>query len=149
MWTGDEEDCQEAWSAVLKGSVFPCAVVLGWGRGIFHRPGLLQVLLTLSDAFAWGKVAAPACPAGRTGAFSEQLFMLDQAGFCCQSLCPVPWQGPPGGQHFLLISCILGSSGHVYSLEGGIGSLSPPVPCPAAVGCVHGGRVGVWGWLCI
>lgn len=128
-----------------KGSVFPCAVVLGWGSGIFHRPGLLQVPLALPDAFAWGKAAAPASPAGRTGAFSEQLLMLEQAGLCCQTPCPAPREDPLAGQHFLLISCILGSSGRVYSLEGGISSSSPPIPCPAAGGSVHGGRVGVLG----
>lgn len=149
MQTGDEEDWQEAWSAVWKGSVFPCAVVLGWERGIFHRPGLLQVLLALPAAFAWGKAAPPAHPEGRTGAISEQLFMLDQAGLCCQSPCPAPRQGPLRGQHFLLISCILGSCGHVCSLEGEVSSQSPLIPCPVAGSCVHGGRVGAWDWLYI
>ena len=63
------------------------SLVLGWGRGIFHRRGLLQVLLALP--FAWEKAAAPACPAGRTEAFSERLFILD-LGLCCKSPCPAP-----------------------------------------------------------
>lgn len=114
--------------------------MLGWGRGIFHCLGLLA----LPDAFVWGKVAAPACPAGRTGTFSKQLFMLDQAGLCCQSPCPAPRQGPLGGQHFLLISCILGSSRHVCSLEGGESALRvlrSPVLLLGSV-CMEGG----WGF---
>lgn len=40
-------------------------------------------------------------------------------------------QGPLKRQHFLLISCILGSSGHICSLEEGIRSQSfdPPFCC--------------------
>lgn len=68
-WSRHEEDCQEASSAVAKG--YPNAVVLGWGRGICHRPGLCQVLFALPNGLCQGRVVAPACPAGRTGAFSE------------------------------------------------------------------------------
>lgn len=103
MQTGDE-DHQEARSTVLKDSVSPHAVVLGWGRGIFHCAGLLQVLIAIPGAFAWGTVAGPASPAGRTGAFSKQSLMLDQAGLSCQSPCPPPRQSSPEGRHFLLIS---------------------------------------------
>lgn len=45
-------DCWEAWSTVLKGSLFPHAVVLGWEMSIFHHVDLLQVPLPLPDAFA-------------------------------------------------------------------------------------------------
>lgn len=72
MRTGDEEDCWEAWSTVLKGFLFPHAVVLCWERNIFHHVDLLQVLLPLPDVFGWREAAAPACPAGRTGTFSKQ-----------------------------------------------------------------------------
>lgn len=50
-----------------------------------------------------------------------------------------------GDQHFPLLSCILGISGHICSLEVGISSPSPLILYLAVGGCVYGGTVGIRG----
>lgn len=61
-----------------------------WICSRYHSHSLMPLL--------GGEAAAPAFPAGTTGTFSEQLFMLDLARLCCPSLCPALSQaGSPEG----------------------------------------------------
>lgn len=132
----------QAWSAVSKGSAFPRAVVLGWGRGIFHHLGLLQVPLVLPNAFAWGKAAAPACPAGRPGTFPSSSSCWTRQG-CAASPCALLPGSIPRR-----VSTFCPSAGYEAALPASapqsreISPQSPLIPCPAAGGvCTEGG----WG----
>lgn len=134
----------QAWSAVSKGSSFACAVVLGWGRSIFHPLGLLQVPLVLPDAFVSGKAAAPACPAGRTGTFPSSPSCWTRQG-CAVSPCALLLAAYPEG---------LAHSAHQLAMEklwphlllragkSALRVLSFPVLLLGRG--VHGGRVEVW-----
>lgn len=138
-----------AWSAGLKGAVFPWAAVLGNE----HFPSSKSAPGTghLPDALAWGKAAHP-CLSCRLNTdlyqavahvLGRSLLLwepLGQAGLQGQSPSPPAWEAPQWGQHFLLSGWTLEA---LATSPPGRQEPSPSLPrLVLLLLCVCGGRLG-------